>query len=276
MGAWTHKNAWNDVFYARYRQYVAQNAPSYQGTKDVDCADLSITLLIDFAAKNFLPVTFRDADGSLLCSKAVGMWRCTQGYPTKAELYGPPFIHPVVFLGVVRKQIQVKSLWYWNTVENPSNFGPGDLMLKYQTKLGVITTADHAALVFAVYKPGTPHPREGDKTLKSFPGRDNAKQDFNGTEYFMGTPDVDNDWATSYRKPDKNWHFDYLNSRSNKKRNAELLYFANKTFFEDDGFEFRQYAPRVLDNWDDWDGNGPPPRGIGFRSLGTTNEANAA
>jgi hypothetical protein len=275
MGAWTHKNAWNAGFYTRYRQYVAQNAPSYKGTKHVDCADLSITLLIDFAAKNFLPVTFRDADGSLLCSKAQGTWRCSQSFPTKAELRGPLFVHPAVFLGVVRKQIQVKSLWYWNTVENPSNFGPGDLMMRYSSFAGV-TTQDHAALVFAVYRPGTPHPRASDKTLKNFPGRDNAMQDFGGTEYFMGTPDVDNDWATSYKQPDIYWHFDYLNSRGDKKRNAELIYFANKNFFEADGFEFRQYAPRVLDNWDDWDGNGPPPRGIGVKSLGTTNETNAA
>ena len=89
-------------------------------------------------------------------------------------------------------------------------------------------------------------------------------QQFYTTEYFRGT--VNDDGVTTYRRPDKDIHFDYLNSRGEDKRNAEVIYYANAAQLADDGFEFRKYAPKVLDNWLDWDGEGRPPRGIGFLS----------
>src|SRR5262249_32811605 len=55
--------------YKMYRTYVEGRAPTLIGTKDVDCVDLSIIPLMEFAATNLLPVTFLDADGFLLSSK---------------------------------------------------------------------------------------------------------------------------------------------------------------------------------------------------------------
>jgi hypothetical protein len=94
----------------------------------------------------------------------------------------------------------------------------------------------------------------------NFPGGEAGKNDFNQTRYFRG--DVDDDGVTP-RVPkspfDKDVHFNYLNSRSNKKRNAELIYFANARQLREDGFEFYEYSLAVTDNWLDWDGDGLPP-----------------
>ena len=64
-----------------YRKYVEVTVPNagygvFEGAHE-DCADLSIRLLIDFAASQGLPFTFRDVSG----------WR----YISKAErAFGPP------------------------------------------------------------------------------------------------------------------------------------------------------------------------------------------
>jgi hypothetical protein len=78
------------------------------------------------------------------------------------------------------------------------------------------------------------------------------------TRYFMGTRDEDD--RTAYRSMDVWWHADYLNSRGDAKRNAELIYFANVAQLRGDGFQFRLYSDTVLENWADWDGQGVPPR----------------
>lgn len=49
------------------------------------------------------------------------------------------------------------------------------------------------------------------------------------------------------------------NSRSNKKRNAELIYFANAKQLQADGFDFYEYDLFATDNWFDGDGEGLPP-----------------
>jgi hypothetical protein len=52
MSAWTHSTqwGWNSETYYMYRRYVARHAKSYEKS-DKDCADLSIIVLVEFAAK---------------------------------------------------------------------------------------------------------------------------------------------------------------------------------------------------------------------------------
>jgi hypothetical protein len=256
MTAWRHYNKWTDGFYKKYRADVSTKAPKLEKRKE-DCADLSIKLLIEFAARNGLPVTFKDADGFLYVSKATAplgpnkMWRPSQQW-FSADMY----------TSVVQSYIQTKALWLYNTLENSSGPEPGDLMMKYSTNPIIHTTHDHhTALVFTVYPPLTPHPN-ANLPIPSFPGREKASSQYNVTQYFMGTVDKDNDWITAYRTPDTSIHFDYLNSRGSAKRNAELIYYANYAQLRAEGFEFRRYAPLVLDNWADWNGEGWPPRGL--------------
>lgn len=269
MAAWKHVNFWNEGFYKMYRQDAAKDAPSLEGTKDVDCADLSITALVDFAEKHFLPVTFLDASGFLYCSKANIPWGMLNH--TRRNLF---WYSKSMFLGVVRTFIQVKSLYGFNTTENGSGPEPGDLLMRYKEwpVIGKVRL-HHTALVFAAYPPGTPSSQASNMTIPNFPGDDQAMKDSQGTKYFRGT--VDKDGKTANRLPDSDAHFDYLNSRGDDKRNAELIYYANARQFADDDFEFRIYAPRVLDNWGDWKNpNGPPPRGLGMRSFFSDSKSN--
>lgn len=264
MPAWHHTGIrWTDWMYdAGYRNYVRITAPTFKG-RDEDCADLSIKLLIDYAANTGLPVTFYDVDGWLFCSKG------STGFAPPArrrrfETEGTmilPFVTREGYTRIVQKFVQTKSLVYHNTVVNPKGPQPGDLMIRFKT-IGPFVTDHHTALVFAVYSPGDRHPREHDFPLPRYPGNDAAlKSDV--TEYFRGT--LGDDGTTKYKHADNDIHIDYLNSRGEKKRKAELIYFANAKQLIDDGFEFRKYSRQVLDNWTDWNGEGRPPRLV--RSL---------
>jgi hypothetical protein len=265
MAAWVHNHQWNDALYSLYRAYVAdekKGAPSLRKRKE-DCADLSIMLLINFAADYGLPVTFNDVDGYVYISKGSYAYGRNGWIPF-------PWLTKQAFTQIVQKNIQTKALWEQNTVKNSSGPKPGDLLMRltyYPTHIKV--DKHHTAPIFAVYPAGTPHPRARDLNLPSFPGDDKAMEEFGVTEYFRGTVNVDG--RTAYRHEDRHIHFDYLNSRGDDKRNAELIYYANASQFADDGFEFRKYAPKVLDNWSDWNGEGMPPRGIGFRSMFSKN-----
>lgn len=251
MAAWAHHAQWSDsLYYLAYRKYAQSTAPGFMGRSE-DCADLSIMLLIDFAAQSGLPLSFYDVDDWLYASKAktpIGPFR----------KLGAPWSAKSDYTRIVQKNIQTKSLYQRNTTINVAGPQPGDLLMRYTTFMGV-TDKHHTALVFAVYPPGTSHPRDKDNSLPSFPGDDVALKQFKVTEYFRGT--VDGDGKTAYRQPDKDIHFDYLNSRGDDKRNAELIYFANAAQLQDQGFEFRQYSSDILDNWADWSGDGMPPRG---------------
>jgi hypothetical protein len=274
MPAWKHKAQWSSAMYQTYRRYTQTTVTNaryglFEGAHE-DCADLSIRLLIDFAADSGLPLTFRDVSG----------WR----YISKAErAYGPPDApydlgHPKTrimrfktgdreadgtlipwftkddFYAVVRENIQTKSLWNHNTAVNPTGPDPGDLMMRF----GGIHRYHHTALVTSVYPPFALHPQWQNAKVPDFPGPDAAEKQITVTRYFMGTKDDDD--RTAYRTADISWHFDYLNSRSDAKRNAELIYFANVAQLRDDGFQFRLYSDTVLENWADWDGLGVPPR----------------
>jgi hypothetical protein len=275
MAAWNHSKTigWNDAVYADYRKYVTAKAPSFRGTKDVDCADLSITLLINFAADRGLAVTFEDVDGWRYISKADFACGPLERYlafepsgpttKTRARSLVPPWTgNKELFITYVRKNIQTKSLWSRNTEVNRLGPQAGDLMMRFRTTwTGSVDAGNtHTALVYKVYSAGVSHPKANDFGVPNFPGHEAAKKDFNQTEYFRGTV-YSSAHVTLYRVPDHDAHFDYLNSRSDDKRNAELIYFANaRQLHDDDGFEFRMYGKNVLDNWSDWDGQGFPPR----------------
>ncbi len=229
MPAWTHYNRWYDAnYYDDYRYFVSWHAPSlarHPEYKKQDCADLSMLLLIQFAADNHLTVELQDNNGRRYRSEEEGggslKWR------NQTEFYQ-----------AVKQRIGASSLHLRNTVpsgQTGKTPRPGDLLLN----------STHCAIVFAVYAPGVPHPRWDDQKLPSFPGPDKAMADFNGQEYFKGTTVPYPQDVTAHRGPDDDYHFDYLNSRGNAKRNAELIYFANARQAVEAGFSFREYAPQV-------------------------------
>ena len=273
MSAWKHTNKWNPDMYQKYRKYVETTVPNapygvFEGAHE-DCADLSIRLLIDFAEQSGLPVTFRDVSGWRYISKAERAYGSPDlvrylGHPNESiQLYKTgdrvadgtvaPWLTKADFAKRVMENIQTKSLWHHNTEVNKNGPDPGDLMMRF----GGIHRYHHTALVLGVYAPVTYHPQWRNMQVPDFPGADTAEKQTNVTRYFMGTKD--DDGRTAYRTPDKWWHFDYLNSRADMKRNAELVYFANESQFRDDDFEFRMYSDSVTDNWDDWNGAGIPP-----------------
>ena len=229
MPAWEHRNRWySGNYYEAYREYVAVNAPRlpyHPAHKKEDCADLSMLLLIEFAARHFLTIELQDNDGRRYNSQEDGSgslkwWNWWEFYEA------------------VKQRIGARSLFMKNTVP-AGNTGttprPGDLLLN----------ATHCALVWAVYPPGVSHPRIHDSKLSNFPGHEAALEDFNRQEYFKGTTLPYPSDVTAHRAPDSDVHFDYLNSRGNAKRNAELIYFANARQAVEAGFSFREYAPQV-------------------------------
>jgi hypothetical protein len=231
-----------------------------------------LTLLIDFAAQNGLAVTFQDVDDWRYISKADSAFKPVTRYlsydtsppqvKTKAEARFPNWHgNKEAFAITVRQFIQTKSLWKNNTERNQVGPGPGDLMMIFETGAGGRVTENHTALVYRVYPPGRSHVKWNDYSVPNFPGPDAAKADFNQTEYFKGTV-FQGSQVTISRMPDTDTHFDYLNSRADAKRNAELIYFSNAwQAVNQDGFEFRKYSSNVTDNWFDWkDGEAFPPR----------------
>ena len=239
MAAWKHWSYWTAVTYPAYRKYVGQNAPLYRGRQDLDCADMSLTLLIEFAAEHGLPVTLSSDDGTRFISKA------TRQTPTSyASLHTTyKWKNKDEYLRAVINRLNAKSVFSHNTAVNPRGPEPGDLMCK----------TDHVALVFKVYPAGVDHPRASDTKIPIFPGPVLASRQLTQTEYFRADH--------SERNP--TMHFDYLNHRGEGlpvKQAAELIYFADAFEMQKAGFQYRLYSQGVLDNWTDWDGEGDPPR----------------
>src|SRR5579885_1908555 len=256
MPAWEHSKewGWQHKTYDMYRLYVKDKAPGLIGDEH-DCADLSITLMVEFAYRKKLCVSFKDNVTGLYISKASGL---ITGFPGRHELSDSiTWNSRDEFLHVVQKRTSAKDLVLNNTRVNDAGPTAGDLMLRYQNGEG------HAALVFYSYDVGVPPGPEAQdsKTYPSFPGGDAAMAAHDQTRYFRG--DVDKNDVTlsrDLRPPfDKDVHFNYLNSRGNKKRNAELIYFANARQLKEQGFDFYEYDLFVTDNWRDWDGEGLPP-----------------
>ena len=236
MAAWRHFRYWSGRLYdIEYRDFVTRRAPRYRGRTDYDCADVTLLLLIEFAAREGLPVTFWDNDEVRYPSKG--------GRQTPAARFFNKTWNTVEeYIKAVTDRIQSKSVVNQNTVVNRSGPQPGDLMVK----------VDHTALVVQVYRAGAPHPRAQDKTIPVFPGHEQARLQVGQTEYFRQTMPPANASAET--------HFDYLNHRGFGKEAAEMIYYTPVSEMRAQGFEFRSYKPGVLDNWLEWNGIGDPPR----------------
>jgi hypothetical protein len=234
MSAWKHSNYWTATSYGDYRKYVQVQAPRFRNRADLDCADMSLTLLIEFATAGGLPVTFWDNDQIRYCSK--GTRQSPTSYLSAHRTLS--WSNQAEFAAAVRRRIGAKSLLLQNTAANPHGPEPGDLM----------AATDHTALVYQVYPPGVPHPQASNRAIPVFPGNDKAQKELHQTEYFREV-------ATT-----ASMHLDYLNHRGWGKQKAELIYFADATTMVKDGFRFCMYKPGVLDNWVDWTGDGDPPR----------------
>jgi hypothetical protein len=227
--------------YQEYRKFVSEEAPKFRGKKP-DCADISITLLINFAALRGLPVTFWDNDHVRYVSKAT---RQTPSGGLRTLFWR----NADEYLDVVRRRIGAEALVDHNMVINPRGPEPGDLM----------GHLEHAALVFRVYPPSVIHPRAYDKSVPVFPGNEVARKQLNQTEYFRTQIPAKNEFGPT--EIDAGPHFDYLNHRGLGKEKAELMFFANIMEMRRQGFYFRMYKPGVIDNWLDWkDGRDDPPR----------------
>ena len=274
MPAWQHTSQWTSAMYDKYRKYAETTVKTasygvFEGAHE-DCADLSIRLLIDFAAQSGLPLTFRDVSGWRYISKADRAFGPPEapydlGHPKTqivrfetdgrvADATAVPWLSKDDFTKVVQENIQTKSLWNFNTQESPNGPDPGDLLMRF----GGIHRYHHTALVFSVYAPFAIHREWRNSAIPDFPGSDDAEKQTHVTRYFMGT--TDDDGKTLYRNADMWWHIDYLNSRGDAKRNAEIIYFANENQFRAEDYEFRMYSDTVTENWNDWNGFGVPPR----------------
>ena len=247
MAAWKHFNYWTEDFYRRYRSYVQIKGPKLQG-KELDCADLSLSLMLDFAAENGLCLTFADNDGVRYISKG------THQSP-KAGLmhHNREWKGRHTYVEAVLGRINAKSLVKKNMVINPRGPEVGDLMLK----------SDHAALVCKVYPPGFLHPDairfeenappKNAAAIPKYPGGAQAERQLHQLTYYRDSCPV-------FGPPLPTTHFDYLNHRGRAKPNAELILFTDVRDRDIAQFSFYNYAPWVLDNWNDWDGNADPPR----------------
>jgi hypothetical protein len=239
MAAWKHWAYWTATTYPAYRKYVGVNAPAYRGRQDLDCADMSLTLLIEFAAANGLPVTLTSDDGTRFISK--GTRQTPTSYLSVHSTY--KWKDKDEFLRAVINRLNAKSVFSRNTTINRAGPEPGDLMCK----------TDHVALVYKTYPPGVDHPQASDTRVPIFPGPQVASRQLNQTEYFRA----------DHSEVNPTVHFDYLNHRGEGtpvKQKAELIYFADAMDIQKAGFEFRLYNAAVLDNWTDWNGEGDPPR----------------
>jgi hypothetical protein len=255
MPAWKHTNKWNHNYVNAYRQYVFTHTETKYRYGTEDCADLSMKALIDFAAPRGLPVTLENGFYAYSSSE-------NEGRPTHvpAGRGGNPLWSNRAswntvdgFYEAIKRHINVRDLWEYNTYKDPFGPQPGDLMIRYTTIFG-FTNDHHAALVYRTYPPGAYHPKWKDHSVPDFPGGDKAMKEKEVTEYFLGnTVSHELGANTASRSPDSNTHFDYLNSRGSAKRNAELVYFANASDFQSYGFEFRNYRQLAVGFWNDDD-----------------------
>lgn len=236
MAAWNHYKYWDSQMYEEYRKFVARDAPKFRGNEKLDCADISIILLINFAASNGLPTTFWDNNQVRYISKG------TRQAPEDSRLLRTrEWKDKDDYTKAVLERIGSKALVLHNTVVNPRGPEIGDLMAKM----------DHTALVFDVRPMKGISPKVSDTKIPVFPGPDIAKTQLHQTEYIR---------SRTSTAPVCQQHIDYLNHRGYGKEMAELMYEADVQEMKDQRFEFRMYKPGVIDNWIDWNGMDDPPR----------------
>lgn len=242
MPAWKHTASWNDARKAAYRKEVSERAKFKAGTEGLDCADLSNSLLIDFAEKNGLPVTFKDNDDVEYASLNGGQSPYRE-IPIVGHRMGKTWSTKSEYADAVIARIGTESLSKKNlsaTDQNP--ILPGYLMIAYKGNM------HHTSLVYRVYGPGESHPQEKHTNIPDFPGDEVAVKQVDQWYYFRGTilEEKDDKVTRISRAPDKDVHIDYLNYRSRRKDRAELIMFANARQMREDGFQFRWYLDDVF------------------------------
>lgn len=63
-GAWEVKNEWTDAYIKKYREYTPEKIEEYRSKNmRFTCEDLGLSVLIDFASENNLPVTITNGSG---------------------------------------------------------------------------------------------------------------------------------------------------------------------------------------------------------------------
>ena len=63
-GAWEVKNEWTDAYIKKYREYTPKKIEEYRSKNmRFTCEDLGLSVLIDFASENNLPVTITNGSG---------------------------------------------------------------------------------------------------------------------------------------------------------------------------------------------------------------------
>ncbi len=262
MAAWNHTSSWTNAYYDAYRKYVNVSASGVKGREE-DCADLSMLLIVEFAAREGLPLTFTDNQDIHYSSKADGQYPTSGMHvnydridvPTgnvavnsRGEIgwqYAPVEIPKglSIYTGTnytwknkdeyytaVKNRINAGVLYKKNTEVNP--FGPqsGDLLL----------SKSHAGLVIESYPVGIGHPKAYDSSIEPWVDQATALKEVNVLEYFRDNHGVLND------ENKLKVHFDYLNHRGSEKPKAELIYFRRAEDARADGFEFRRYNSSVL------------------------------
>ncbi|MBK8258516.1 MAG: hypothetical protein IPK82_38385 [Polyangiaceae bacterium] len=242
MAAWRHTAYWKSSdYFTQYRRYVQERARDYMGRTE-DCADISVLLIINFAAEKGLPVTFTDGDGVLYCSKA------EQQHPSRVLRtleWGDG--DQAAYAQAIQRRISSSNLIARNLEANDIGPQPGDLMIK----------SDHTALVFSWFPvpaaSSWSHPKDADFVagkIPLFPGQEIARKQLDQLEYFRQAPsDV----------PDSMGYIDYLNHRGEGKQRAELIYRAPVSEMQRQGLKFMKYNADVLRDWENWDGKGAPP-----------------
>jgi hypothetical protein len=232
--------------------------------REEDCADLSMLLIIMFAAQEGLPLTFTDNQGIRYSSKLSGQdpeggmhikykktdvmlptggvtfnhsneltWESAPLEVPSGVIYSSTnytWKNVEEYYTAIKQRINAEALFNNNTEVNPLGPQAGDLLL----------SDSHAGLVIDSYPPGLSHPKASDSSIKSWVDPATALKEVNVLEYFR-----DNHGVINHENKTK-VHFDYLNHRGEKKPKAELIYYRRAEDARADGFEFRKYNSRVL------------------------------
>jgi hypothetical protein len=67
--AWTITRDWNNEDQSKFADYAQQRLKDYEG-EDVDCADLALDVLIDYASENGLPLQISTKEGQVFDSNS--------------------------------------------------------------------------------------------------------------------------------------------------------------------------------------------------------------
>jgi len=231
LAAWKHTKWWNNSWKKKYRAYVATNAKSYLGRTE-DCADLTMLVLIDFAEKNGLPLTFWHGSGCTYVSKSCN-------FSSKKD-----FVKKVQ-KGIASADMFGASGKTFNTSYDKKikNVRPGDVYVE----------AGHVSLVVGVAAPGklSGGQQYKDKTKKDVIARKGV------WDWDTQSPEKHPDHLEWIYNPasTKGYRIDYLNhTGSVNRKKAELKY--NRLHSDFSG-KFRFWGGGVFSNYKTWDGKTP-------------------